>query len=144
MAQSNFPDGFAGELLQPADPGYDEARVVWNGMIDRRPALIVRPTTADDVATAIRFARDRELVVAVRCGGHSIPGLSTCDDGVLIDLSRMRGARVDPQARTARVGGGALLAELDEPESEGQLRVRALDPELVWLTHEHEPWRPSA
>jgi len=113
-----LPDGFAGEVLRPDDPDYDEARVVWNGMIDRRPALIVRPTTADDVATAVRFARERDLVLAVRCGGHSIPGLSTCDDGALIDLSRMRGARVDPQARTARVGGGALLAELDDAAQE--------------------------
>jgi len=110
----NLPDGFAGEVLRPGDPGYDEARVVWNGMINRRPALIVRPTTTGDVSMAIRFARERELVVAVRCGGHSIPGLSTCDDGVLIDLSRMGGAQVEAQARTARVGGGALLAELDD------------------------------
>jgi FAD/FMN-containing dehydrogenase len=110
--------GFAGEVVRPADPEYDAARVVWNGMIDRRPALIVRPVSADDIAAALRFARDRELVVAVRGGGHSIPGLSTCDDGLVIDLSRLRGARVDPHARTARVGGGALLAELDDAAQE--------------------------
>ena len=114
MTKTSLPDRFAGEVLRPGDRGYDEARVVWNGMIDRHPALIVRPTSADDVATAVRFARERELVVAVRCGGHSIPGLSTCDDGILIDLSRMRGTEVEPRARTARVGGGALLAELDD------------------------------
>jgi FAD/FMN-containing dehydrogenase len=107
-------DRFAGEIVRPDDPGYDAARAVWNSMIDRRPALVVRPTNTDDVATALRFAREEDLVVAVRCGGHSIPGFSTCDDGVLIDLSRMRGADVDPESRTARVRGGSLLAELDD------------------------------
>jgi FAD/FMN-containing dehydrogenase len=105
---------FSGEIVSPDDPGYDSARVVWNRMIDRRPALIVRPTSTDDVVAALRFARERDLVVAVRGGGHSIPGLSTCDDGIVIDLSRMRGARVEPDAGTAVVGGGALLSELDE------------------------------
>lgn len=114
MDASDALTGFAGEVVRPGDAGYDSARVVWNGMIDRRPALVVRPTSSDDVVTALRFARERELVVAVRGGGHSIPGLSTCDDGIVIDLSRLRGARVDPKAHTARVGGGTLLGELDD------------------------------
>jgi FAD/FMN-containing dehydrogenase len=107
-------DGFAGQIVGPDDPGYDAARAVWNSMIDRRPALIVRPTGTDDVAAALRFGREQELVVAVRCGGHSIPGFSTCDDGLVIDLSRMRGVEVDAESRTARVRGGSLLAELDD------------------------------
>ena len=107
-------NGFAGEIVRPDDPGYDAARAVWNSMIDRRPALIVRPTGTDDVVAALRFAREQELIVAVRCGGHSIPGFSTCDDGIVIDLSRLRGADVDPERRTARVRGGSLLAELDD------------------------------
>ena len=111
---AKLTDGFAGEIVRPGDPGYDAARAVWNSMIDRRPALIVRPTDTDDVVTALRFARAQELIVAVRCGGHSIPGFSTCDDGIVIDLSRMRGAEVEPGARTARVRGGSLLAELDD------------------------------
>jgi FAD/FMN-containing dehydrogenase len=107
-------EGFAGEIVRPDDPGYDAARAVWNSMIDRRPALIVRPTGTDDVVTALRFAREQELVIAVRCGGHSIPGFSTCDDGIVIDLSRMRGVNVDLGRRTAHVRGGSLLAELDD------------------------------
>jgi FAD/FMN-containing dehydrogenase len=107
-------EGFAGEIVRPGDPGYDEARAVWNSMIDRRPALIVRPTSTADVVAALRFGRDQELVIAVRCGGHSIPGFSTCDDGIVIDLSRMRGVAIDPGRRTACVRGGSLLAELDD------------------------------
>jgi len=112
-ALTAFRDGFAGEVILPADPGYDAARIVWNGTIDRRPAIVVRPTGAADVLTAVRFARENDLLVSVRSGGHSVAGYSTCDDGIVIDLSRMRGVRVDPEQRVARAHGGALLAELD-------------------------------
>jgi FAD/FMN-containing dehydrogenase len=113
-ALGSLARGFAGEIVGPDDPGYDAARAVWNSMIDRRPALIVRPTGTDDVVAALGFAREQDLIVAVRCGGHSIPGFSTCDDGIVIDLSRLRGAEVDPARRTARVRGGSLLSELDD------------------------------
>jgi FAD/FMN-containing dehydrogenase len=109
-----FAGTFPGEVVLPGDDAYDAARFVWNRMIDRRPAAVVRPTRPDDVVTALRFGRDKELPIAVRGGGHSIPGLSTCDDGMVIDLSGMRGASVDPERRVARVAGGALLAELDD------------------------------
>jgi FAD/FMN-containing dehydrogenase len=112
-AVSEFREGFAGELVLPGDPEYDATRIVWNGMIDRYPAIVARCTGAADVVRAVRFARDRNLIVAVRSGGHSVGGFSTCDDGILIDLSRMRGAQVDPEERIARVNGGALLGELD-------------------------------
>jgi FAD/FMN-containing dehydrogenase len=116
-----FRAGFAGDVVLPSDADYDAARAVWNGVVDRHPALVVRPTGAADVASAVRFARDQDLVVAVRSGGHSIAGLSTCDDGIVIDLSRMRGARVNAQARTARANGGALLAELDRAAQDAGL-----------------------
>jgi FAD/FMN-containing dehydrogenase len=114
-------DGFAGEIVLPGDDGYDSARAVWNGMIDRRPAIVVRPAGVADVVTAVRFARDNELLVAVRSGGHSIPGLSTCDGGIVIDLCRMRGAEVDPDRRVAWTNGGALLAELDRAAQSHEL-----------------------
>jgi len=106
-------DTFAGQIVLPGDPEYDSARAVWNGMIDRRPAIVVRPSGAADVIAAIGFAREQNLTPAVRSGGHSIPGFSTCDDGIVVDLSRMRGVRVDPERRTAQANGGALLGELD-------------------------------
>jgi len=115
---STFRETLRGEIVLPEDSEYDQARRVWNGMVDRRPALVVRPSGVEDVTAAIRFGREEDLPIAVRCGGHSIPGLSTCDDGIVIDLSRMGGAEVDPATRTARVGGGALLAELDQAAQE--------------------------
>ncbi|HEX6615273.1 MAG TPA: FAD-binding oxidoreductase [Gemmatimonadales bacterium] len=102
-----------GTLLTPDSPGYDEARTIWNAMIDRRPGLIVRCDTAADVAAAVRFARAHDLLVAVRGGGHNIAGNAVCDGGLVIDLSPMRQVRVDPAARTARVGPGATLGEMD-------------------------------
>jgi FAD/FMN-containing dehydrogenase len=102
-----------GSLLTPESPGYDEARTIWNAMIDRRPGLIVRCATAEDVARAVRFARAHDLLVAVRGGGHNIAGNAVCDGGLMIDLSPMRTVRVDQGARTAVVGAGCTLGEVD-------------------------------
>jgi FAD/FMN-containing dehydrogenase len=104
---------FGGELLLPTSPGYDAARRIWNGAIDRRPAYIARCTGVADVVMAVRFARERDLLVAVRSGGHGVAGHAVCDGGLVIDLSPMKGIRVDPQARTARAQAGVLWGELD-------------------------------
>ncbi len=104
---------FRGALLRPGEEGYDEARRVWNGAIDRRPALIARCAGADDVVEAVRFAREHDLLVSVRGGGHAVAGHAVCDGGVMIDLSLMKAIRVDPEARTARASGGVLWGELD-------------------------------
>ena len=112
-ALTSFSEAFEGEIVLPGSAGYDAARIVWNGMIDRRPAVVARCAGVEDVIRAIRFGREQDLPAAVRSGGHSIGGFSTCDDGIVIDLSLMRGVRVDPEQRTARVNGGSLLGELD-------------------------------
>jgi FAD/FMN-containing dehydrogenase len=113
-AISGFRDRFKGQLIGADDPGYDQARVVWNGMADRRPALVARPTSVEDVVAAIRFAREQDLLIAVRGGGHSVAGFSTCDDGIVIDMSRMNRVTVDRDHRTATAQGGAHLAQLDK------------------------------
>jgi FAD/FMN-containing dehydrogenase len=102
-----------GEAIGPADRAYDERRKVWNGSIDRRPAIIARCAGVADVIAAVRFARANGLLVAVRGGGHSYPGLSVCDGGMVIDIGPMKGIRVDPETRTVRAQAGVLLGELD-------------------------------
>src|SRR3990170_169513 len=113
-ALSELTATFRGQIITPVDLGYDEHRKVWNGSIDRRPAVIARCAGVRDVIAAVKFAREYGLLVAVRGGGHSFPGQSTCDDGMVIDLGLMKGIRVDPEARTARAQAGVLLGELDQ------------------------------
>lgn len=108
-----FKAGLRGTLIQRADPGYDEARQLYNGMINKRPLLIARCADVADVIAAIRFARENQLLTAVRGGGHNGPGLGSCDDGLVIDLSPMKGVRVDPKHRTVRVEAGCTQGEVD-------------------------------
>ena len=118
------PQGFAGELLASGDAGYDDARALWNGDNDRRPALIARATSAEDVAAAIAFAREQQLEIAVRGGGHSFAGHGVVDDGLMIDLSTMNGGHGRRRARSrARCGGGTTWADLDAATQEHGLAV---------------------
>src|SRR5690349_12986098 len=103
-----------GELIQPGDDGYEAARRIYNGMIDRHPALIARCANVADVVTAVNFARTHALTLAVRGGGHSGPGLGSCDGGLVIDLAPMKDIQVDPDNRTVRVEGGCLWGEVDQ------------------------------
>jgi FAD binding domain-containing protein/berberine-like enzyme len=112
-AVKEFGANLHGRLLTASDADYDQVRRLWNKMIDRRPALIARCSGAADIAHAVSFARERELLVAVRGGGHSFPGYSMCEGGLVIDLSTMHSVRVDPIARTAQVAGGAWIGDLD-------------------------------
>ena len=108
-----FRAAFRGEVLQPADPGYETARKVWNAGIDKHPGIVARCAGVADVMAAVNFARENELLVAVRAGGHNVSGRALCDDGIVIDLSGMRGIHVNAKNHTARVQGGATLGDLD-------------------------------
>jgi FAD/FMN-containing dehydrogenase len=115
IALDELGESFRGELVLPTSPGYDTARRIWNGAIDRHPACIARCSGVTDVVAALRFARERErdLLVAVRSGGHGVAGHAVCDGGLVIDLSSMKGIRVDPHAKTVRAQAGVLWGELD-------------------------------
>jgi FAD/FMN-containing dehydrogenase len=109
----DFKAHFRGQVLRPADAGYDDARRIWNAMIDRRPALIARCKSPEDVVQAVKFGRKQGLLVSIRGGGHNIAGNAVCDDGLMIDLSQMKGVKVDAQARRATVEPGCTLADFD-------------------------------
>ena len=112
-AVEQLAEATRGEVLYPDSPGYDEARAVWNGMFDKRPAVIARCAGVADVIQAVDFARANALEVAVRCGGHSANGYGVCDDGLVIDLSPMKGIRVDPESHTVRAEAGLTWGEFD-------------------------------
>jgi FAD/FMN-containing dehydrogenase len=108
-----LPDGFSGAAIRPGDAEYDAARAMYNAMVDRRPALIVRPSSSADIRDAVAYARQQRLPLAVRCGGHSVAGVSTVEGGVLIDLSSLKGVHVDPERGTAIANAGVLWGEYD-------------------------------
>ena len=110
---SSLRQRFKGDLLRPGENGFDDARTIWNGMVARTPALIARCVDVTDVQNAIRAGSETGVLTAVRCGGHSLAGFSTCDGGMVIDLSRMRQVTVDPETQTAKIAGGCLLGSID-------------------------------
>ena len=118
---SSLHQRFKGDLLRPGETGYQDARDIWNAMVARTPGLIARCANVSDVQHAVRAASEAGIISAVRCGGHSLAGFSTCDGGLVIDLSRMRQVTVDPEARRARIAGGCLLGSIDTATQEAGL-----------------------
>src|SRR5215204_967947 len=112
-ALQGFVQGVRGNVLRSGDPGYDDARAIWNGLIDRKPALILQPTGAADVVDAVNFAREHELLLSIKGGAHNVAGNAVNDGGLVIDLSRMRGVHVDPSTQTVRAEGGATWGDCD-------------------------------
>ena len=110
---SSLKQRFKGNLFRPSDAGYADASAIWNGMVARNPGIIARPEDVDDVRTAVRAASELDILTAIRCGGHSLAGFSTCEGGLVIDLSKMRKVTVDSTARRARFAGGCLLGTID-------------------------------
>ena len=110
-----------GLIVGRGHPEYDKYRKIWNGLVDRRPAAIVRARSVDDVRKTVRIAADQGALLAVRCGGHSLPGLSTCDEGIVLDLSLINDVAIDAAAGIADVGGGALLGDLDAAGARARL-----------------------
>jgi FAD/FMN-containing dehydrogenase len=121
--QATLDSKFAGELITPDHPGYEEARSLFNGMLDKRPALIARCASAEDVQAALAHAREQDLTVAVRGGGHSTAGYSSCDEGIMIDVSPMKGVEIDVDERTGHFGAGLTWGELDAATQEHGLAV---------------------
>src|SRR6185312_837610 len=109
----DFRGQFHGEVIEPTSPGYDEARKVYNAMIDRKPRLIARCTDTADVIAAVRLARANQLTVSIRSGGHNAAGLGVCDDGLVIDTAPIKYVRVDPAVRTVMVGAGCTWKDVD-------------------------------
>src|SRR4051812_15369560 len=118
MELATLTDDIKGDIFRPGDPGYDEARMVINSMIDRRPALIARPIDEDGVAAVVTLAREEGLPLAVRCGGHGVSGHGTCDDGILLDLGGLKRIEIDPAGKLVRAGGGLTWGEPDAPTPE--------------------------
>ena len=126
----------SGALIVSDDPRYEQARLVWNGIADRRPAAIVKARNSNDIRVTIKIAAAHGALLAVRCGGHSLPGLSTCDGGIVLDLSAMNSVTIDPATRTAVVGGGALLVTWT-----AQARCTGWSSPLEWS---HTPALPAS